>query len=239
MGKTLLRCLDCNRLLLLGPHNRAPAYRLTADGGEPVEVPQDDEAAFRGGHAGHRLGTLEVIEGSSVSTGHWGDPMRESFFEATDGTETFVVRRWRTEIDRPVKYEVVPGALEIRPISIEVQSRDIELQLRADLPDNLDSDHIRHFLRAVEDVAGSLEYDDLEEVCVDQRDPLLIYLRFDEKQVGEIIDRLGALVPADTLQRLHEFILENREGNDVMNLVARKAFTVRKGGEGEIPSATP
>jgi hypothetical protein len=239
MGKTLLRCLDCNRLLLLGPHNQAPAYRLTADGAEPTEIPQDDEAAFRAEHAGHRLGALEVIEGSSVSTGPWGDPMRESYFEATDGVETFVVRRWRTEIDRPVKYEVVPGALEIRPISIEVQSRDLERQLRADFPDNLDPDHARHFVRAVEEVAGNLEYDDLEEVCLDQRDPLLIYLRLDEKQVGEIVDRLGKVVPADTLQRLHKFILENREGNDVMNLVARKAFTVREGDEGEIPSAPP
>lgn len=165
--------------------------------------------------------------------------MRESYFEATDGSETFVVRRWRTEIDRPVQYEVVPGTLEIRTISIEVQSRDLERQLWADLADNLARDQARHFIRVVEDVAGGLEYDDLEEVCIDPHDPLLTYLRLDEKQVGEIIDRLGKLVPAETLQRMHKFILENREGNDVMNLVARKAFTVRQGDEGGIPSAAP
>jgi hypothetical protein len=209
---------------------------MTAENEEPVEVPQDDEAAFRSEHAGHRLGELQVIDGSSVSTGPWGDPMRESYFKATDKKKAFVVRRWRTRIDRPVKYEVVPGALEVRAISIEVQSRDIERQLRADFPEGLDPEHARHFIRAVEEVAGNLEYDDLEEVCVDQRDPLLTYLRLDEKHVGEILDRLGEVVPPDTLQRLNKFILENREGNDVMNLVARKAFAIRESREGEIPA---
>lgn len=233
MNKALLRCHDCNRLLLLGAHNRAPAWRMRAGDVEPVEVPRDDEEEFRRAHGRHRLGQLAVVEGSSVSEGSWGDPMRVTYFEATDGGETIVVRRHRTHLDRPVIYEVVPGRLEVRAVALEVQARDIERQIEADLPGLLDPAVVGRFIRGVEEIAGGLEPEDLEEVCIDSRDTLVAYARLDEKRVVEILDRIRKDVPADTLRRLHRFILDNAQGDDVMNLVIRKAFFLRdqEGGE--------
>jgi hypothetical protein len=227
MTKTLLRCHDCNRLLLLGSHNRAPAWRMRAGDMEPVEVPRNDEEEFRRVHARHRLGELAVVDGSFVSEGAWGDPMRVTYFEATDGHETVVVRRHRTQLDRPVIYEVMPGRLEVRAVTVEVQARDIRRQIEADLPGLLDPDVTERFVRAVEDIAGSLEPEELEEICVDARETLVAYARLDEKHVAEILDRIGAGLPPDTLRRLHRFILDNSEGDDVMNLVIRKAFFLR------------
>jgi len=126
-----------------------------------------------------------------------------------------------------VIYEVVPGRLEVRPVALEVQARDIGRQLEADLPGLLDAVEVVHFIRAVEEIAGSLEPEELEEVCVDSRDTLVAYARLDEKHVAEILDRIRTDVPADTLRRLHRFILDNTEGDDVMNLVIRKAFILR------------
>lgn len=227
MKKTFLRCTDCNRLLLLGPHNRAPSYRFQGSDLEPLELYCDDEAEFREEHAGHGLDELRLVEGSYVSTGAWGDPMREGYFEATDGRRRYVVRRWRTRLDRPVTYEIVPGILDVHPVSIEVQREDLERQLRADLAGVIDAPGLERFVRAVEEVAGALEYEDLEEACADRRDPLVVYLRFTDKQVAEILDRLAAALPAEALRRLQGFIRENREGDDVMNLVGRKAFAIR------------
>jgi hypothetical protein len=133
MNNTLLRCQDCNRLLLLGAHNRAPAWRMRAGDIEPVEVPRNDEEEFRRAHAGHRTGELSVVEGSFVSEGTWGDPMRVAYFEASDGRETVVVRRRRTHLDRPVIYEVVPGRIEVRTVGVEVQAGH-QRQIEADLP---------------------------------------------------------------------------------------------------------
>lgn len=227
MSKNLLRCTDCNRLLLLGPHNRAPSYRFQGAELEPIELHCDDEAAFREAHAGHNTDTLSVVPGSFVSTGSWGDPMRESYFEATAGDQVFVVRRWRTHLDRPVTYEVVPGALDVRTVSIEVQKSDLERQLQADFGDTLDSELLRRFVKTVEEIAGDAESEDLEEVCVDRKDPLITYLRLNEKHVAEILERLGKDAPADALRRLRKFIVDNSEADDVMNLLARKAFTVK------------
>jgi len=228
MSKRLLRCADCNRLLLLGPHNRAPSYRFEASNLDPIELYCDDEAEFRGQHEGHAMDEVSLIEGSYVSTGTWGDPMREGYFEATDGKNVFVVRRWRTRLDRPVTYEVVPGVLDVQPVSIEVQRKDLERQIEADLSEGIDRRILKQFVQAVENVASNLEYEDLEEVCADRRDPLVTYLRFNEKHVAEILDQISTAAPAVVLRRLREFVRENSEGDDVMNLVARKAFAVRE-----------
>jgi hypothetical protein len=228
MSKTLLRCHDCNRLLLLGPHNQAPAFRLRAGDPEPVEIRRDDEADFRTAHARHRLSELSVVEGSAVSEGWWADPMRVSYFEATDGRETVVVRRRRTQIDRPVNYEVVPGMIDVRAVCIEVQSRDLARQLEVELGRDLSPRLVARFVNAVEEISSSLEPEDVEEICADSRDPLVSYARLDEKHVMAILDLLRPDVPADTLRRLHRFVLENSEGNDVMNLLIRKAFTIHE-----------
>lgn len=237
MSKKLLRCIDCNRLLLLGPHNRAPSYRFRGADLEPIELHCDDEAAFRKEHQEHATDTLTVVAGSYVSNGVWGDPMRESFFEATNGEEIFVVRRWRTHLDRPVIYEVLPGVLDVRTVAIEVQKSDLERQLEVELGETLDSEFLRRFVKTVEDIAGDLDHSDLEEVCIDRRDPLINYLRLSDKHVAEILDRLGEDIPADALKNLRNFIIRNSEGDDVMNLIARKAFAVGNPSPDE-PSAT-
>ena len=236
MSKKLLRCTDCNRLLLLGPHNRAPSYQFRGDDLEPIELHCDDEAAFREEHQDHSTDTLTVVAGSYVSNGVWGDPMRESFFEATDGHTVFVVRRGRTQLDRPVVYEVLPGVLDVRTVAIEVQKNDLERQLEVELGKTLDSEVLRRFVKTVEDIAGDLDHSDLEEVCIDRRDPLINYLRLNDKHVAEILDRLGESVPADALKNLHNFITRNNEGDDVMNLIARKAFAVANPSHDEPPA---
>ncbi|OGP84631.1 MAG: hypothetical protein A2Y95_12145 [Deltaproteobacteria bacterium RBG_13_65_10] len=228
MPKSLLRCQECNRLLLLGPHNQAPAYRLRAGEPEPLEIRRDDEADFRAAHAKHCLDELRVVEGSVVSEGWWADPMRVSYFEATDGRETVVVRRHRTKLDRPVNYEVIPGAIEVRAVSVDVQSRDLARQLEAELGSDLAPPLVMRFVDAVQEFAGSLEPEDLEEICTDPRDPLVSYARLDEKHVIAILDLLRPDVPAETLRRLNRFVVENSEGDDVMNLMIRKAFTIRE-----------
>jgi hypothetical protein len=230
MDRTLLRCHDCNRLLLLGAHNRAPAYRMRAGDLEPVEVPRDDELEFRQTHARHRLGELKVIGGSYVSEGYWGDPMRVAYFEAWDGHGKVVVRRRRTQLDRPVIYEVVPGVLEVRSVAIEVQARDLQRQLETELGE-IGANAIDRFIRALEEIAGGLEPEDLEEVCVDARDALVAYARLDEKLMGELLERMRPDVSAETLRRLDRFIDENSEGSDVMNLVIRKGFLIREPSE--------
>ncbi|MDP3940200.1 MAG: hypothetical protein Q8R92_18955, partial [Deltaproteobacteria bacterium] len=107
------------------------------------------------------------------------------------------------------------------------QRDDLERQLKADFPDGFDGRLLARFVEAVEEVADGLEYDDLEEVCIDRRDPLVIYLRFNDKQMAEILDHLAADAAPAALRLLRQFIKDNSEGDDVMNLLARKAFAVR------------
>lgn len=230
MTQTLLRCYDCNRLLPLGAHNRAPDWRTGPGGCGYLEIPRDDEERFRRIHAGHRLGECRVVEGTTVGEGSAADPMRVTYFEAMDGRETVVVRRVRTRLDRPVIYEVLPGRLVIRPVALEVQSRDLRRQLEFELGEKLAADTIRRFVGAVEEVAERLDPDDLDEVGSDARDARLAYVRLGENHLAEILDRLRNDAPAESLRWLHRFMAENLEANDVMNLVLRKTFFVEKGG---------
>jgi hypothetical protein len=228
MLTTLLRCYDCNRLLSLGPHNRAPGWSARVDPAEDLEIPWDDEEDFRLIHAGHRLGEVRIREGTAIGKGCWGDPTRAIWFEATDGRETILVRRHRMRIDRPAVYEVIPGRLVSGPGAPEVQARDLRRQLDFDLGDKVPATIRGRFVAAVEEVAAGLFAEDLENVGADPQDALVEYARLGEDNRAQILDRLRDSVPEEILRRLHRFMIENMQGNDVMNLRLRKSFFIRE-----------
>jgi hypothetical protein len=46
-------------------------------------------------HHGHRLENLKIIEDSFVSEKAYSEPIKTSFFKATNGKEKFVVKKFR------------------------------------------------------------------------------------------------------------------------------------------------
>ena len=109
MVQKLIRCTCCNEVI--------PSYEDFGDfGGESilpgVEWASDDldeQKAFARRHAGHPTEELRVDPDTVVSDKPAMDPVRTSFVEATNGIDTFVIKRVRQSLDRPVSYELLPG----------------------------------------------------------------------------------------------------------------------------------
>ncbi len=83
-----------------------------------------------------------------VSKKKYTEPVKEEFFPAKNSNyRSIIVRRWRTRIDEPFRYEVFPGYINIELAGIVVPAKEIRKLLEKEKI--LSGDDIDLFISAV------------------------------------------------------------------------------------------
>ena len=119
------------------PFDQCPEYHYAETTGEYYAREQDDELDFSRKHRGHRTEELTMLDNPMYSEGPYFDPQRILYFEATNGRETFLIKRWRKSVLEPIRYDVVPGRLEVQK-TVEIQKGSLEKQMRYELKNPCD-----------------------------------------------------------------------------------------------------
>lgn len=179
----LVRCVNCDEVFLRTPYDQAPEYeQASPESPEDFQiVEQDDFEGFLAHHRGHRLEDLRIIEDSFVSEKPYWEPMKVSYFKATNGREKFVIRKFRERIDQPLKYELISGDYSLHCTSLEMDWENIARQMRCELGSvPLLEEKIGAFLKLCQQITSSLRLEDLERVAEDSPHPLEISYRLDD-----------------------------------------------------------
>lgn len=110
----LLYCATCGEVRSLSATEAAPSYALHGDEWEeiPAEAEQNS-TSFLQDHSPHALCVLEKKADRFHADRPVWDPFRIAYEEVTDGTETFLLKSWRTSLDEPRQYELLHGSLDI------------------------------------------------------------------------------------------------------------------------------
>jgi len=160
MGE-IVACVGCSQAVpfigALAKTNQEPEFFLDKKG-EIVEVPRDDFKEFGEIHIGHELDRIIILNGP-WSKKPYDEPVKEEFFTVVTEREgkIFVLRRWRTDINEPRKYELSSGRVKFWVEKLEPQAEEIEKQLKAERPSLGSQDNewrIQIFLGAVENILG-------------------------------------------------------------------------------------
>jgi hypothetical protein len=80
-------------------------------------------------HAGHKLEPL-TARGKDYFPSRSADPMGAVYIEASNGSETLVLRRSRGSIEEPVRYEIVKGRLIENGFGLEIQEKEIRKEMQ-------------------------------------------------------------------------------------------------------------
>lgn len=159
--KELVACVGCSQAIpfigALAKTNQETEFFLDKKG-EIVEVPHDDFKEFGEIHAGHELDRIIILNGP-WSKKSYDEPVKEEFFAVVTEREgkIFALKRWRTKINEPRKYELSSGRIKFWVDKIEPQSEEIEKQLKSEKPcfgsqDN--GERTQLFIGAVENILG-------------------------------------------------------------------------------------
>lgn len=178
----LIHCVNCHEIYLRTPFDQTPEY-----GWEPLSslretqgIEKDDFQDFLRDHRGHQLEDLKIIEDSFVSEKSYSEPVKISYFKATNGREHFVVKRFRERIDQPLKYQLIRGDYSLKCIDLQIQSEAIRKQFEREMKPSFTQTQVDTFLQLVQHVGKRLDVNTLERVPEESPYPLEIYYKMDD-----------------------------------------------------------
>jgi len=178
----LIHCINCHEIYLRTPFDQTPEY-----GWGPLSslrqtqgIEKDDFQDFLRNHRGHQLEDLKIIEDSFVSEKSYSEPVKISYFKATNGREHFVVKRFRERIDQPLKYQLIRGDYSLNCIDLQIQSEAIRKQLEREMKPSPTQTQVDTFLQLVQHVGKRLDVNTLERGPEESPYPLEIYYKMDD-----------------------------------------------------------
>ena len=179
----LVRCINCDQFFLKTPFDQWPEYDSFSNCSPESfrSIEKDDFQGFLENHRGHQLEDLQIIEDSFVSEKAYSEPVKISYFKATNGKKNFVIKKFREKIDEPLKYQLIGGDYFLKCVDVEIQCKEIARQLEAEfnaapLPQN----KIDAFLKLYKRVVEMIDINNLERIPYESSNPLEIYYKLND-----------------------------------------------------------
>ena len=231
MTKELVRCIRCNVVVLFSPLDRSPEYWI--DSGTWKAVERDDQQAFMEAHRGHPMERLKILDDTFISSQSYREPVKTCYFEATNGKERFLVKRFRKSVLDPLQYVLVPGRLHISPMGLRVDGAAIQKELEQSLSSlHLSRQKIGHFVWELEQLVSRTEPGKLTRVPYESHHPALWYYYLEEPLVAEALERASSFLARTDVERLGAFVRQHLT-DDPFLAVAHVHFHVESHRQGQ------
>jgi hypothetical protein len=229
MVERFIRCRQCNRIL---PLPRIFAYFETPDllpGVEWSDEDSDFRREFTFSHGNHPQEELVIDPETIFSEKPSYEPVRTSYFEATNGRQKFLIQRTKPGLEHPARYEILPGQMKISNLAIKIQEADLRRQISADRTSSaLSAERVSEFIAAFnKEVAAILPYRLFKaiEAMVEGDSPRFIYAALKQERWEKILDRCARNFQASELRWIREFIQNHRQPGEVLSLLVHRKIS--------------
>lgn len=243
----LIRCINCDEIFFKTPYDQWPEYERGSGGSvDSVRtIEKDDFKDFLIHHRSHRLEELKIVEDSYVSEKPYDEPVKTSYFRATNGKERFVIKKFRKKIGDPLRYELIMGDYSLKCVSLEFQVEEVVKQLKSEwksppLPQN----KMNAFLKLLRHLAKTVDLRDLERVQEESVSPLEIYYKLDDVSVAYLLRNCRSIFKGSDYEEMERFIHRHREDGVLLLKATYKIHITEKARTQEervtpIPSMKP
>jgi hypothetical protein len=209
----LIHCINCRTIFLRTPFDQNPEYegeRLNSPSESPG-IEKDDFQDFLTSHRGHQLEDLQIIEDSFVSEKPYFEPVKISYFKATNGRENFVIKKFRERIDEPLRYQLIRGDYFLKCSDLQIQTEAIRKQLDKEFNPPLPQSQIAAFLQLYQHIVKNLDVNDLERVPEESPYPLEIYYRMDDFSLMYLLRNCRSIFKGKAYSTIEGFIQRHKD----------------------------
>ncbi len=225
-----IRCIDCDEVFMRSCHDQCREYQYDPNHStDPLQtVEKDDFQDFLITHHGHRLEYLDIIADSFVSESPYSEPIKTSYFRATNKKEKFVIKRFRESIEEPIKCQLIAGDYLLECQGVEIQSEEIVQQLKAEFKRYpLSQTQLSTFLKLYRRIVETIDVKNLERISEESCHPLEIYYRMDDTSLFCLLRNCRNIFKGKEYSDIEEFILHHKD-DGVLLLKARYKIHVTK-----------
>lgn len=242
----LIHCINCHAIYLKTPFDQWPEYEShsfpSADKFRHIE--RDDLQDFLRDHRGHHLEDLEIIEDSFMSEKPYDEPVKVSYFRATNGRESFVIKKFRERIGDPLKYQLIVGDYFLRCTGIEIQATAIAKQLEKDFKASpISAKKVDDFVKLYHHISETVDIKNLERIPEESPNPSEIYCKMDDFSLMNLLRNCRNIFEGQEYSNIKAFIHRHKD-NGVLLLkathqieITEKTQPERRPFVGQMPSA--
>jgi hypothetical protein len=228
MGREkFILCRTCDVIHHVTPFDKAPAYSVL--GGEIQENPVNDWRDFVTAHAGHMLEPLKGTGEKYFPDGSIADPMGVGYIEVTNGAARMLVRRTRTSIDEPVRFERLTGCLADNGATLEIQENEIKNEMKYHFswaPLSFDDPKIARFVQLFKELVNDIDPRSVRVTEYSYTNDNISYGLLEDFAVEALLAKCAAhFIPAE-IEFIRRFVETHRGSSDVMALLMRRRVTV-------------
>ncbi len=238
----LIHCINCGAIYLKTPFDQRPEYEphpLNSEGLPQVNE-RDDFQNFLKDHRGHQLENLKVVEDSYISEKPYFEPVKVSYFRATNGRESFVIKKFRESIEEPLKYQLIIGDYSLRCVGIDIQSKEIAKQLERDFETTpLPPAKITAFLKLYQHIAQTVDIRKLERIFEESSNPLEIYYKMDDLSLIYLLRNCRSLFKEQEYSNIEKFIHLQKEDGVLLLKATYKIEIIEKAKAKRKPAVPP
>jgi len=231
----LYRCKECNEVFAITPFDDNPGYQHLPEEGSYKEEPLENKNDSLSGHNGHHLEKLKPIKNTMVSEWDYCEPVKEIYFEATNGRERFVIKKWRENINEPMSYELIQGSLKIIIHSCEVREKELKKEWRRVMSKPLQEKGMV-FLTVLKETVTAIKISKDPRMIFDTSNPLICYQRLNQQHIQMILKKLKGFITPLELKEVRTFIHDQNHIDGVIPLMIKKNFFIEKSDEKQAQS---
>lgn len=218
-----IRCIYCNKVFIKTPFDQSPEYqydpRFSSVTFQSIE--KDDYQDFLKEHQGHPLEYLEIIEDSYISEQPYSEPVKVSYVKATNGKEKFVIKKFRENIEDPLRYELILGDYSLELQEIEIQSKEIAQQLKTEFQKHpLSPTQISKFIKLYQRIVEGMDLLQLEPISEESYHPLERYYKLDDVSLYYLLRNCRNIFKGKEYEAMEGFIFRHKD-EGVLLLKAR------------------
>lgn len=223
-----IRCIECNEVAHVTDYDCSPEYQWDEVRGEVIEKPVDDMRDFMIQHGHHTIEELSKVSDSFVSEGSYIEPLKVSYVEATNGKERFVIKKWRDDINDPLRYELIPGCMKTT-FSLEVQSHEIRKRLHDETNHpSMTEAKIERFVQMIETVVSGFCAGDRIDITAETDAPLVSHCKMDADLTREILRLSEKIFSTEELKEIERFVYRTNRDDEPMTLLLKRAFIIEE-----------
>lgn len=155
---------------------------------------------------------LKILEDSFVSDRDYIEPVKTSYFKATNGKENFVVKKFREKIEEPLQYQLIHGDYSLKCIGIEIRSGEIAKQLQAEFKTiPLSHDKVDAFLKLFQYIAKNSDVKKLERISEESPNPLEVYYKMDDISLVYLLRNCRNIFKGQEYSAIEDFIHHHKD----------------------------
>ncbi len=229
MTERFFRCIDCDLVICFTPYDTVPEFEFNRDEEDFVEIYSNDRAQLISRHAKHSIEELIINRASMVGNRPYIDPMKESYTEATNGRESFVIRKWRESVNSSCSYQLIHGRIKLKNEKVEIQEKEIKKQMEFELK-KIPKEKIDAFISAYGKKVSGFNLTRINDyVEIYETDDSLTWIgKLNKETVDDLINIAEKIFNQDELKSVKEFIAGNNGFDGVINLRVQRNFDIRK-----------